>query len=127
MTNILWKDLPDHHDYPAAESYLTLLAQCETVRHTIKLLKDAPLDHFKAKDILRSSQLALLPPEDEHVAADIAKVTGGEKLSPVLLIRGAVHRGYPLQIADGYHRVCASYHLGENNDIPCQIAEMPWS
>ena len=30
-----------------------------------------------------------------------------------------------LQIADGYHRVCASYHLGENNDIPCRIAELP--
>jgi len=23
-----------------------------------------------------------------------------------------------LQIADGYHRVCASYHTDENTDIP---------
>jgi hypothetical protein len=28
----------------------------------------------------------------------------------------------PLQIADGYHRVCASYHLDENTDIPCRLA-----
>jgi len=54
-------------------------------------------------------------------------VKGGKRLSPVLLVRGALERGFPLQIADGYHRVCASYHLGENNDIPCRIAELPQS
>ena len=27
-----------------------------------------------------------------------------------------------LQIADGYHRVCASYHLDENTDIPFRMA-----
>ena len=26
-----------------------------------------------------------------------------------------------LQIADGYHRVCASYHTDENTDIPVKI------
>ena len=81
--------------------------------------------HFKAKDILRSSGLALLPADDQHVAADIAKVKAGKRLSPVLLVRGALARGFPLQIADGYHRVCASYHLGENNDIPCRIVGLP--
>ena len=29
-----------------------------------------------------------------------------------------------LQIADGYHRVCASYHLDENADIPCRIVDL---
>jgi hypothetical protein len=33
--------------------------------------------------------------------------------------------GIALQIADGYHRVCASYHLDENTDIPCRIADQP--
>ena len=28
---------------------------------------------------------------------------------------------WPLQIADGYHRVCASYHTDENTDIPVKI------
>jgi hypothetical protein len=28
----------------------------------------------------------------------------------------------PLQIADGYHRVCASYLTDENTDIPCRLA-----
>jgi hypothetical protein len=29
------------------------------------------------------------------------------------------------QIADGYHRVCASYHLNEDTEIPCRIADIP--
>jgi hypothetical protein len=30
-----------------------------------------------------------------------------------------------LQIADGYHRICASYHLDEDADIPCRMAADP--
>ncbi len=30
-------------------------------------------------------------------------------------------RGVPLQIADGYDRVCARYRLDEDTDIPCHI------
>ena len=26
---------------------------------------------------------------------------------------------HPLTVADGYHRVCASYWIDENTDIPC--------
>ena len=97
----------------------------ELVKLTVAALKAAPIGHFKAKDILRSSQLHLLPADNAHVAADLAKVTNGRRLSPVLLVRGALTRGFPLQIADGYHRVCASYHLDENTDIPCRIADLP--
>jgi hypothetical protein len=38
------------------------------------------------------------------------------------LVRGSAVSGYPLQIADGYHRVCASYLTDENTDIPCHLA-----
>ena len=125
MPSIVWKDQPDAHDYPAAASYLSLVAEPELVTQVVTALQSAPLAHFKAKDILRSSGLALLPADDQHVSADIAKVTAGKGLSPVLLVRGALTRGFPLQIADGYHRVCAGYHLGENNDIPCRIVGLP--
>jgi hypothetical protein len=125
MQSIVWKDEPDEHDYPAAASYLSLVSKPEVVQQTVKELQAATVEHFKAKDMLRSSQLPLLPADDQHVAADIAKVKAGKRLSPVLLVRGALNRGFPMQIADGYHRVCASYHLGENNDIPCRIAELP--
>ena len=31
-------------------------------------------------------------------------------------------KGTPLWVADGYHRVCASYHLDEKTPVPCRMA-----
>jgi hypothetical protein len=45
-------------------------------------------------------------------------------LSPVLLVRGTLRPEVPLIVADGYHRICASYHLDEDADIPCRIADL---
>jgi hypothetical protein len=56
------------------------------------------------------------------VASDLAKIKKGKQLSPILLVRGDYLAGQPLQIADGYHRVCASYHTDENTDIPVVLA-----
>ena len=53
--------------------------------------------------------------------ADLAKIGAGKRLSPILLVRGDAARGAALQIADGYHRVCASYLTDENTDIPCRL------
>jgi hypothetical protein len=75
--------------------------------------------------MLRASGLPLLPPDNPHVAADLTKAKDNKALSPVLLIRGDLTHGITLQIADGYHRVCASYHLDENTDIPCRITNHP--
>ncbi len=80
------------------------------------LRKEITLEHFAAKDILRASGLALLAADDSEVLADFAKVKKGEKLSPVLLVQGE-----PLWVADGYHRICASYHLDEKVLVPCRI------
>ncbi|MGH3589780.1 MAG: hypothetical protein ACRDRF_01925 [Pseudonocardiaceae bacterium] len=125
MGKVMWKAEPDAHDYPAAASYLSLIATNAQVRDLVDALKAAPLEHCKAKDMLRASGLGLLTPENPHVAADLAKVKNGKALSPILLIRGDLTQGIVLQIADGYHRVCASYHLDENTDIPCRIADHP--
>ena len=114
-----WKDEPEAQDYPAAEAYLSLLMDPGDAGRLVKSLQKATkLAHFKAKDILRASGLALLAEDNKHVASDLNKVASGRKLSPVLLVRGE-----PLQVADGYHRVCASYHLDENADIPCRIID----
>ncbi len=121
MSNVRWKDEPDEHDYPAAASYLALIADRATVTRLVKDLKKASVAHAKAKDILRASGLPDLPLDNVHVAKDAAKVKAGTALSPVLLVRGNITRGIPLQIADGYHRVCASYRLAEDTDIPCRI------
>ncbi|MGH3602374.1 MAG: hypothetical protein ACRDRO_28290 [Pseudonocardiaceae bacterium] len=125
MGKVMWKAEPDAHDYPAAASYLSLIATNAQASDLVERLKGVPLEHYKAKDLLRASGLRLLPPEDPHVAADLAKVKNGKALSPILPIRGDLTQGIAVQIADGYHRVCASYHLDENTDIPCRIADHP--
>jgi hypothetical protein len=119
-----WGDQPQEHDYPAAGDFLGLIAGAADVKRLVSVLKAAPLERHKAKDLLRASGLELLPVDNAHVAADLAKVKKGERLSPVLLVRGDLRHGVPLTIADGYHRVCASYHLDENADIPCHLADL---
>jgi len=118
-----WKELPDDHDYPAAEAYLSLLMPPAKAKQVVGRLRTAAIVRRKAKDLLRSSRLAVLPPENFHVARDLKKVKDGKKLSPVLLVRGQLTSHIPLTVADGYHRVCASYHLDEDADIPCRIVD----
>lgn len=120
-----WLHEPEEHDYPAAADYLTLNLDPGVAETVVAALEKAPLVHRKAKDLLRASGLALLPPDNPHVARDLKKVDDGKALSPVLLVRGDLLRGVPLVVADGYHRICASHHLDENADIPCRIADLP--
>jgi hypothetical protein len=120
-----WKPEPEEHDYPAAASYLSLVLPQAAVDALVAELRTAPTGHWKAKDLLRASGLPLLPMENPHVSSDLKKAERGEVLSPVLLVRGNMKTKTPLQIADGYHRICASFHIDENADIPCRIAENP--
>src|ERR1022692_851979 len=120
-----WSDAPAAQDYPAAGSYLRLLAGPGAVGRRPGLLPQAPTVSQAAKDILRAAGLPLLPVDDPEVARDVKKVAKGQPLSPVLLVRGDLAAGRALQIADGYHRVCASYHLNQDTEIPCRIADIP--
>jgi hypothetical protein len=122
MASVKWLEQPEPHDFPAAADYLDLLADPPTVKKLTKRLKSGGVVHKKAKDILRAARLSLLPVENPHVAADLTKIEKGDPLSPILLVRGDIETGVPLQIADGYHRVCASYHTDENTDIPVVMA-----
>ena len=113
-----WKDEPEAQDFPAAESYLSLLIGSAAAAKLVKAMRNGQtLQHFAAKDILRAAGLPLLGADDSEVAADLEKVKAGRKLSPVLLVQGI-----PLWVADGYHRVCASYHLDEKIPVPCRMA-----
>lgn len=75
----------------------------------------------KAKDILRPARLALLTETNVRVKGDLAKIAAKQKLSPILLVRGHFQTNTALQIADGYHRACASYLTDENTPIPCRL------
>jgi hypothetical protein len=117
MTSEHWQDQPQAEDFPAARSYLALLAGPAAAAKMAKALRKEPtLQHYAAKDILRAAGLPLLAVGDSEVAEDLEKVKAGTKLSPVLLVHGV-----PLWVADGYHRVCASYHLDEKAPVPCRI------
>jgi hypothetical protein len=120
-----WKHEPDDHDYPAAHDYLSLLLGETDAARVVKSLEGATIVHRKAKDLLRASRLPLLGPDDPEVTKDLRRVRTGERLSPVLLVRGALGSDVPMTVADGYHRICASYHLDEDADIPCRIAGPP--
>ena len=121
MTKVAWKHEPDAHDYPAAADYLGLVASPDRVAAVVAALQAAPIVTKKAKDLLRAAGLPLLAEGNLHVASDLAKVRKGQALSPVLVVRGAMETGVPAQIADGYHRICASYLVDENCEIPCRI------
>lgn len=119
-----WKESPDDHDYPAAEDYLSLITSPTAAKALAGRLRKSPIEHRKAKDLLRASALPLLDPDNFHVAKDLNKVKQGLLLSPVLCVRGIVRSRVPLIIADGYHRICASYHLDEDAEIPCRITDL---
>jgi hypothetical protein len=87
------------HDYPAATSHVSSITSTNQVNELIDQLL----------------------PDNLHVAVDLTKVKNNRPLSPLLMIREDLIHVRPLQITDGYHRVCASYHLDENIDIPCRI------
>ena len=117
---ILWHTHPEAHDYPAAESYLTLVYDAATVTRLVKYLQKAAISRFKAKDIFRASGLSLLGISNSHVKKDQKKIRAGKELSPLLLVRDAVNG--KVVIADGYHRLCAVYSYDEDALIPCKIA-----
>jgi hypothetical protein len=116
---VKWLPRPEKHDLQAAEDYLSLIMPAKRAAEWRKRLTAERNDitHRKAKDILRASQLALLGEDDKHVAADLRKAASGTAPSPILLLRGGEE--HPLIVAEGYHRVCASYWIDENTDIPC--------
>ena len=121
---VKWLDTPEAQDYPNATRYLDMLVDTDTAEKTVEALRSAPITRQKAKDILRAAGLPLLDTTNAHVHSDLDKIRDGTRLSPILLVRGDLARGVPLHIADGYHRVCASYHTDENTDIPVQLADL---
>jgi hypothetical protein len=119
IASIKWRSEPEKHDYPAAEKYLSLTLGQRAAKDAAAKLKRAKMAEFAAKDIFRASKLSLLGISNSHVEKDRAKIIHHEKLSPLLLFRDK-NTGI-LDIADGYHRLCAVYSFDEDAIIPCKI------
>jgi len=116
---INWLPVVEAHDYPAAESYLSIIYNPAKVAQIVDNLKASNLVQFKAKDIFRASKLSLLGVSNSHVQKDSKKINKGIALSPLLLVRDELN-GLVI-IADGYHRLCAIYEFDEDALIFCKI------
>lgn len=116
---ILWNLEVEDDDFPAAASYLSLIYETKQANQIVARLRRAKPAEFKAKDIFRASQLAILTEANFHVARDRRKIKRGTALNPILLVRDPQHG--KVIIADGYHRMCAVYGLDEDAVIPCRI------
>jgi hypothetical protein len=120
----IWEAKASSEDYAAAEKYLKLFFPDHKAKRLVKQLRAAPTIEYEAKDLLRASQTHLLTDENPHVAEDLKKIKKGKKLSPVLLVRGNGELGVTLTIADGYHRICASWQWNEKCPVACCLAEL---
>lgn len=116
---IKWFSEPQNHDYPAAQSFLSLLYDEQAAATKVAELKRATTSDFKGKDVFRASGLALLGISNAHVEKDGQKIQAHQQLSPLLLVRDP--RNSRVIIADGYHRLCAVYSYDEDAMIPCRI------
>lgn len=118
----LWKRNPAAEDFAAAAAYLGLLCSPARAGSLVTRLRRVETVLHEAKDLLRASHLPLLPRSEPHVKQDLKRLQKGKALSPVLLVRGDIDRGFPLLVADGYHRICAAYYRDEYAPIACRIA-----
>jgi hypothetical protein len=106
----------------AARQYLSLMTADSQAKRLIRdLRRAAPVQHA-AKDLLRASQLPLLFRDDPHVDDDLKKIEKGKSLPPVLLVRGAMSKGLPLVVSDGYDRICAISYFDDNAPVASRIA-----
>ncbi len=118
-TKVKWFKEPQKHDYPSAESSLTLILEPQATKIVVNQLKNAEMTEFAAKDIFRASGLSLLGVSNSHVEKDRTRIILNKALSPLLLFRDRHRR--MLIIAGGYHRLCAVYTFDEDAMIPCKI------
>lgn len=122
--NATWQKKPAKEDYGNALNYLSLINPTKRAQRIVRALHKAETVERQAKDLLRASDLPLLPRENPHVDDDLKKLHKGKPLSPILLVRGDMLKGIPLTVADGYHRICAIYYHDESAPLPCRIANL---
>jgi hypothetical protein len=118
---VRWKKKPEIEDYGGALNFLSLIFPLVHAQKLIRALHNVKTVERAAKDLLRASELPLLPRDAPHVSEDLKRIHKGKALSPILLIQGDMKRRIPLMVADGYHRICAIYYYDENAQIPCRM------
>ena len=114
-----WRKSVANHDYEAAYNYLSLRFNHARAERLALAMSEADLQLRRVNDILRACDLPPLPESDPGVVRTMDKIEAGEKLSPVLLVSFNIGG----DIADGYHRVSAAYHLDPFAEIPVCLVD----
>lgn len=120
---VKWKSAPKGKDFEGAKNFLTLLCSEKDANRLVDQLEKAASIERAPKDLLRAAGLALLGENDPHVSQDLKDVHAGKALPPVLLVRGDLKNSRHLVVADGYHRICASYIVDEGMPVSCRIVD----
>jgi hypothetical protein len=120
----IWLAAPLKEDYRAAYRYLSLLFPHMEAESLVRKLRKARTITRQAKDVLRASQTHLLEKNNPDVSHQLKKIKKGKKMSPVLLVKGDGREGVTLTIADGHHRICASWYCDEKAPIACCLAPL---
>lgn len=123
QAEVRWEDKPTDGNLMAAGDYLSLCG--EELRELYRENFDDPIVYYvsskpilrKAKDILRASRLPLLEFENPSVQKHLEHWLDDKAANPVLLRIRAADDPRPLEIADGYHRICASYWVGQDAEV----------
>jgi hypothetical protein len=122
--DLKWSEQEEDEDFDAAFKFLSLLCSDTKAHALVKTLRGSKLIEHAAKDLLRASQLPLLPRDEPHIDQDLKRIQKGKALAPVLLVRGDMASGLPLVVADGYHRICAVVYFDESAPVRCRIADI---
>jgi hypothetical protein len=123
-SELKWSEKQEDADFDAAFKYLSLLCSDRKAHALVKSLRGSKIVEHAAKDMLRAAQLPLLPSDESHVSEDLKRIQKGKALAPVLLVRGDLASGFPLIVADGYHRICAVCYFDESAPVRCRIADL---
>jgi len=118
-----WSSLPSEEDYAAAHGYLSLLLSGARVQEALELLRLAPDGSWPGEAVLRAARLPLLKRKRSgDVAVALRRIEKGDALSPLLLVHDGRGR---LEIADGYHRLCAALIVRDRTVVPGRLALLP--
>lgn len=117
MSELAWLEDVEDKDFDAAYDYLSLRFDAATASRIVKDMRHAKLERRRANDILRACGRDPLPLDDPGVRRTLTKIMRGKPLSPILV--ASAHVGG--DIADGYHRVSAVYHLDPFESVPLRI------
>lgn len=119
----VWNDKPDPDDYSHARDFLALMMPDAFADKAVALLRAAPIVQLRANDILRASPAGYPTDSDPDVDKHVDQIKDGQPFAPVLLIQGTADTAPNLAIADGWHRVAATYLQDPTAMVPAKIAK----